>query len=99
MQDPAGANIKQDIHAETAKIAWADLQHLFAAGKVVYIAGDLDLIDAALQIAQDNTSIVTEWMKQGKLVHVSDEQARTWNNSKASVWAVVVKPWVLVQEI
>lgn len=98
-EDQLNELLRQDIHAETAQIAWSDLQFLFAAGKVIYVAHDLDLIETALQISSDNTSAVEAWMQQGKLAPVSDEQAKAWVESQARVWAVVIKPWVLVQDI
>jgi hypothetical protein len=91
--------LKQDIHAETAKIAWSELQRFFAAGKAVFVSNDLDLVEAALQISNDNSGRVRQWMDRGQLAPVSDEQARYWIDADATVWAVVVKPWVLVQDI
>ena len=91
--------LKQDIHAGTAKIAWSELQRFFAAGKAIHVAYDLDLVEVALQISGDNTGAVKQLMDSGKLAPVSDDQARYWIDSDASVWAVVVKPWVLVQDI
>jgi len=35
------------IIGETAKIPWLELQRFFAAGKVMWIAADLDLVDVA----------------------------------------------------
>jgi hypothetical protein len=32
------------------------------------------------------------------VVKVTDEQAFVWNETDASLWTVVVKPWILVQE-
>ncbi len=93
------ALLKEEIHAETSKIAWSELQRFFAAGKAIFVAVDLDLIEVALQIANDNSAIVKQWMEQGKVAPVSDDQARYWFDSDATVWAVVVKPWVLVQDI
>ena len=93
------ALLKQDIHAETAKIAWSELQRFFAAGKAIYVSTDLDLVEAALQMSNDNADAVRQWLNKGQLAPVSDEQARYWIDADALVWAVVVKPWVLVQDI
>lgn len=90
--------LKQEIHSETAMIAWSELQRFFAAGKAVYVSSDLDLVEAALQVSIDNSDRVQQWMDSGKLAPVSDDQARYWIDTDASVWAVVVKPWVMVQE-
>ena len=92
------ALLKQDINAETAKIAWSELQRFFAAGKAIYVSMNLDLVEAALQISSDNSARIAQWMNNGEIAPVSDEQARNWIDTDAVVWAVVVKPWVLVQE-
>ncbi|MDP1705106.1 MAG: DUF2288 family protein [Sulfurimicrobium sp.] len=33
-----------------------------------------------------------------KIGRESDEQAKTWLESDALLWSVVVKPWILVQQ-
>ena len=91
--------LKEEIHSETAKIAWSELQRFFAAGKAIYVSLNLDLVEAALQISNDNSEQVRQWMDNGEIAPVSDDQARDWIDTDAMVWAVVVKPWVLVQEL
>ncbi len=95
--DGAQAVRMQDLNAQTATIAWRDLQRYFAAGTVIYVAPELDLVAVAYQIAQDNRVQVARWMEAGKLGAVADQQARDWLARDALVWSVVVKPWVLVQ--
>ena len=87
------------ILAETAKIAWKDLQRFFAQGIVVMVKPGLDLVDVAYEVTQDNEQQVKHWMGAGKLQNVSDDQAREWLQANALMWAVVVKPWVLVQPV
>lgn len=93
------ALIRDEIHSETSKIAWSELQRFFAAGKAIYVSPDLDLVEVALQVSNDNSDLIRQWMEKGKLAPVSDDQARYWIGTDATVWAVVVKPWVLVQDI
>ena len=93
------AMLRDEIHAETSKIAWSELQRFFAAGKAIYVAVDLDLVEVAVQVSTDNSELVRQWMDAGKIAPVSDDQARCWFDTDASVWAVVVKPWVLVQDM
>ena len=97
--DKLQALLREEIHSETSKIAWSELQRFFAAGKAIHVAVDLDLVEVALQLTNDNSTLVAEWMHNGKISAVSDQQARHWYDTDASVWAVVVKPWVLVQDI
>lgn len=96
--DPGEDLLRLKLNSETAKMAWSELQRFFAAGKTLYVASDLDLIDVALALQQDNTGQVGGWLQQDKVYPVSDTQARGWLDQNCSLWTVVVKPWVLVQD-
>ncbi len=87
------------INQETSRIAWRELQRFFASGATVLVAGDLDLVEAAVQISEDNQQQVAQWLSAGKIGKVSDEQALAWYEADADVWAVVVSPYVLIQEV
>ncbi len=90
-------SIREKLEAEIAPVAWEDLQRVFARGIALFVDPELDLVDAAVEIAEDNTTKVEEWMSQNKITHITDQQAREWNDSKANLLTAIVKPWVLVQ--
>lgn len=85
------------ILGETAKIDWSELQTFFAAGHAVSVATELDLIEVAHQMAQDNDQLVAKWLDTGKVRVVTDAEAIQWLATDALMWTVVIKPWVLVQ--
>jgi hypothetical protein len=58
----------------------------------------LDLIDVAYQFSIDNKDKVTQWMQNNQIALVLDQQALMWLEADTTVWAVVVKPRMLVQE-
>lgn len=90
--------LRAKINAETAKMAWLELQRCFAAGKVMWVDSKLDLVDVALAMHQDDIDQVKNWSESQQLSVVSDDQAKDWVAAESSLWTVVVKPWVLVQE-
>ncbi len=87
------------INSETAKIPWRELQRFFAAGKLRLVAPGLDLVEVAYALQQDDTDAVQSWVENAELASVSDDQARQWHAQDAVLWAVVVKPWVLIQAL
>jgi len=89
---------RAQLNLETAQIAWRELQRYFAGGVVIAISSDLDLVEVALQISQDNKSQVAQWVDSGKIGRVTDEQALAWYEADAMVWAIVARPYVLIQE-
>lgn len=89
---------REKVNLETSKIAWKELQRFFASGSAVFVASSLDLVEVAYQFSIDNKSLVAQWLQNNQVALVSDQQALGWLESNAEVWAVVVKPWILVQE-
>lgn len=87
------------IVSETARIPWLELQRFFAAGKVMLVATELDLVDVAYAFQRDDIEQVKTWTENQQVSPVHDDQAKQWVASDALLWAVVVKPWVLVQTI
>ena len=87
------------IVSETAKIPWQELQRFFASGKVIWVTNDLDLVEVASALQQDDVRRVSDWTENLQLGVVSDDQARQWITDDSLLWAVAVKPWVLVQEL
>jgi len=90
---------KVKINLETSKIPWVELQRFFAAGKVFQVSNELDLTEVALTMSMDDVSRIKMQVDTGEISLISDEKAKELFAAKASVWSVVVKPYVLVQEI
>jgi len=87
------------LNAETAKIRWHELQKHYAAGNLLGVSADEDLINIAIAFHQDETTRVKNWLASGSLFEVSDNQAHQWFKDDAELWAVVIPPFVLVQEV
>lgn len=91
--------LEQQINLETAQIRWHELQRFFAGGNAIAVDPTLDLTHVAAQIVADNAGQIKQWMDAGLVDAVKDSQAQQWYEQDALVWAVVIKPWVLVQPI
>jgi len=90
--------VREKVNLETSQIAWKQLQRFFANGSAVFVAPELDLVEVAYQFSIDNKIQVEQWLQNQQIALVSDQQALNWFEKDAEVWAVVVKPWILVQE-
>ena len=99
MNDNSDETLRSAIKEQIGIIAWKSLARFFAGGTAVAIDAELDLADVAFQFSQNNRAVVERWVSEGQVNRVSDEQAKTWFETDATVAAVVVNPWVLVQEV
>ena len=76
---------KETLNLETAKISWKDLEVYFAGGNVISVSPELDLTEVALQFTEDNSKQLKDWMGKGKIDVVTDEQAKEFHDTKATV--------------
>lgn len=86
------------INSETAQIQWSELERFFAAGQTIYVDQRLDLVDVATAFIQDNKLLVEGWLSDKLVLPVPDDIAAAWAEADATVWSVVARPWVLVQQ-
>ena len=94
---PTDENIEQKINRETARIRWSELQTHFAAGNLITVSNELDLIIVARTMTEDNTQMIKQWMADNQLMPTTDQQAQAWQKQDSELWAAVIKPWILVQ--
>jgi hypothetical protein len=98
MSDPSDI-LRAKLNLETARLAWPEIERHFARGVVLQVASGMDLVEVALQIANNNTETVQAWLSDRRLAKADSSEAEDWHRRRAEFWAVVVAPWVLVQEI
>jgi hypothetical protein len=96
--DAAHSSLYAKLLAETAKIGWPELERFFARGMLLRVASDLDLVSVAEAIASDDTAQITQWLSAGLVERVQSETAADFAARDPDLWAVVVSPWICVQE-
>ncbi|MDY6841811.1 MAG: DUF2288 domain-containing protein [Pseudomonadota bacterium] len=95
---PSRDELKAKLNLETSRIRWHELQAWFARGQVVRVAPELDLLEVATELAADNKSRFQHWMRDARVGEVAPDTAQNWYDRNAELWAVVIAPWVLVQD-
>ena len=90
-------DLRAKVNRETARLPWNELEKHFAAGTVIYVSNELDLVDVAVRISHDDKENIGQWMTDGKIAKVSDQQAQDWLAADAALWTAVVSPFILVQ--
>ncbi|MDP3422003.1 MAG: DUF2288 domain-containing protein, partial [Thiobacillus sp.] len=91
--------LRAKLNLETAQLPGPELERHFARGSVIKVAPGTDLVDTALHVAENNAATVQEWLAEGRIARAQLSDAEDWHARKPMFWAVVVAPWVLVQEV
>ncbi len=95
-QEPSTLYAK--LLGETASISWKELEPFFAKGALLWVESDLDLIEAAQAVAENQAEKVAAWLAEGTLEKLSATRASDLFERDPELWAVVVSPWILTQE-
>ncbi|HMM47510.1 MAG TPA: DUF2288 domain-containing protein [Thiobacillaceae bacterium] len=90
--------LRAKLNLETARVAWPELERHFARGVVIKVSASVDLVDAALQFAENDTAAVQALLADARLARADLADAEDWHARQPVFWAVVVAPWVLIQE-
>jgi len=93
-----------DLRAELAdavdQAEWDWLKQHVQRDVVVVVAEGLDLIDVGVAIANDNATSIQHWIEEQLIAKPSVEQMAVWNSDRTKRFhALIVQPYVLVQEI
>ncbi len=91
-------DLKTKLNRETAKAEWSALAPFFAGDRMVAVKSGVDLIEVAVHIAENNVDTVKTLQDNGTIFRPDENQALHWHEQKSVLWAVVINPWVLVQE-
>ncbi|MCK4708549.1 MAG: DUF2288 domain-containing protein [Gammaproteobacteria bacterium] len=99
IEDSADKELINQLHSETAKLPWNELERHFARGSVIRVRKGLDLIKVAVVIANDDKDSLKKWLDSGDVANASTDDAKNWSACESEFWTVVVAPFVIVQEI
>ncbi|HPY40578.1 MAG TPA: DUF2288 domain-containing protein [Thiolinea sp.] len=86
------------LNLETGRITWQELGFFFARGRILQVAASLDLIEVASALAKDEAQQVAHWLDAQQVRVLPDATAKEWAADDTNLWAVVVAPWVIVQQ-
>ena len=90
--------LRQKILLETARMDWRELARWFARGVVVVAEPGLDLVETAACLAENDRARLQGWIETSQIRRALDADAKRWHAADQEFWAVVIAPWVLVQE-
>jgi hypothetical protein len=89
--------LKDKLKTEIEETDWEPLkQH--HENQAVFIVSNLDLLDAAVAVAQDKVEFIKLWIDSGNLRKPSDEEVANWDAKKNLKMAsfIIIQPYVLI---
>ena len=83
---------------DEAELNW--LKPQLQKDAVVIVHEGLDLVDVGMAIAQDDTLAVDRWINEQLITKPNNDNLAKWHqNPQQKFRAIIVQPYVLVQEL
>ena len=90
---------REELAVNVDEAEWNWLRAHLERGGLIVVAKDLDIVDAGLGIAADDTAAISGWIVGGKLAKPSAAEIAAWDgNRQKRFLSLIVSPYVLIQE-
>ena len=94
----SNTELRKKLESESGYLTWQELEKHFARGAIRVISKDSDLIEMAIDIAQNNTDKIASALANNIIYEPNNSQALNWQQQNSTFQSVVVAPFVLIQE-
>lgn len=88
---------REKLAAEIGAVTWRQLRAHAADNRLFLVVGGLDLLEAGVALANDDTDAVQGWIASKQLVRPSAEQIRAWEGGAPGFRFLILSPYVLAE--
>ncbi len=90
--------VREKLASEAGPVQWSDLKAHAGRNAMLLVDPVVDLLEAAVAVASDDTDKVQRWLAEESLQRPSAEQISRWDSTPDKPFvAVIVQPFVLAQ--
>jgi hypothetical protein len=92
------SNLHEELTQALDQTEWEWLAPHLERDAVILVAPGLSLVDVGVAIATDDATTVARWITEQLMGKPSLAQQHLWNAGNPTFTALIVQPYVLVQE-
>jgi hypothetical protein len=90
--------MRERLAAYLGDVFWTDLRAHAARDALIVVAEDLDMLDAGVAIASNDTKTVAAWIDERRLSKPSTDDLARWPSEPLATFeSLVVAPYVLIR--
>lgn len=90
---------KEELALSVDEAHWSWLRAHLERGGLILVDNAVDLVEAAVKVANDDTGPIEEWISKGKIGKPTESQIQAWDaDEKKKFSMLIISPYVLIQE-
>lgn len=91
-------DLRSKLEKEIQQAKWSDLEVHAQQDRLIVVDSKLNLLKVAVEVAADNSQVVSDWMNDNMVRKPTVEEIETWRqNQELNFQFVIVQPFVLIQ--
>ena len=90
-------SLTEKLKNEIGTADWPLLKPHTERGVLLTINPQLDLLEVAVQVAEDRTEQIRLWLDDGKITRPTSAQLKEWEMGETIFTCIIVHPFVLIQ--
>ncbi len=94
------SGVIESVKRDLAEVTWRELKIHLQRDAIIVFSAEIDLIEAAVAVADDDKNRVESWLAAGQLGKPTDQQLKNWETETDNLFRMlIVQPFILIQEI
>ena len=94
------SHMVESFQRDLGEVCWRDLRVHLQRDALILVASELDIISAAVAVAEDDSPQVEEWITAGRIGKPSRGQLDDWEQLLDKPFRMlIVQPFILIQEV
>jgi len=90
--------LAEKLKEEIGTVSWSWLRPHEKRKVLFLVAAELDLVEVAIAVAEDQTEKVKSWLDNSDLTQPTLKQVAKWEKSGGLFSGIIVKPYVFFKE-
>ena len=93
------SEVEQKLRDELSIAPWEAIRVHAERDALICVSDDMDLVEVATAIAEDDVDNINSWMKAEKLMKPTAEKMKEWDEEPGKFFQfIIVQPYVVVAE-
>ncbi len=93
-------NLKEKLKNEIEKVTWPLLEEHNKREALLIVDLELDLVEVAAAVAEDDVENVKAWLSSEKLLRPTEQMVQSYEeNPELGFKFIIIQPYVIAQEI
>ena len=96
---PEDSSLKTTFKEDVGTVSWSWLRVHEKQGILFLVAEKLDLIEVAVEVAEDRVTQIKTWLENGDLIRPIPNQVAEWEKSGGLFSGIIFKPYVFFKQV